>query len=126
MKTGTVKASSPDVRVEMATDGMQLEVTMGTGSYQDRVLVNTNLPDGGSLRRLWCGALAPGRRTVLGDSAFWHTGRRWLRAQDEAPSATMKAMLGQFANAASAGAKAASEAGTRHGARGLRSHEFLK
>jgi hypothetical protein len=83
-----------------------------TGNYQDRIQVNTNLLDGGiALAIVGLFLLAIG--TVLGGSAFWYAGRRWLRTQEQAPSETIKTILGQLGNAASAGAKAASEAGAK-------------
>ncbi len=85
---------------------------MVTGNNQRRVQVNENLLDGGiALAIVGLFLLAVG--TVLGASAFWFAGRRWLRTLDQAPSATIKVTLAQLRNAASAGAKAASEAGAK-------------
>jgi uncharacterized protein YneF (UPF0154 family) len=85
---------------------------MGTGNNQNRVQVNENLLDGGiALAIVGLFLIAAG--TLLGGSAFWYAGRRWLRTLEKAPSETVKVMLGQLGNAASAGVKAASEAGSQ-------------
>lgn len=85
---------------------------MVNGSNQNRVQVNENLLDGGiALAIVGLFLLALG--TVLGGSAFWYAGRRWVRTLEKTPSETVKVMLGQLGNAASAGVKAASEAGSK-------------
>jgi uncharacterized protein YneF (UPF0154 family) len=91
---------------------METEVTMGAGNNQNRVQVNENLLDGGIALAI-VGSFLLVLGTLLGGSAFWYAGRRWVRTLDKAPSETVKVMLGQLGNAASAGAKAASEAGTK-------------
>jgi hypothetical protein len=79
---------------------------------QDRIQVNENLLDGGiALAIVGLFLFAVG--TILGGSAFWYAGRRWVRTQEKPPSEMLKAVLGQLGNAASAGAKAASEAGAK-------------
>jgi hypothetical protein len=101
-----------DVGAETVADGIRPEVTMGTGNNKNRVQVNENLLNGGiALAIVGLFLLAAG--TVLGGSAFWYAGRRWLRGLEKAPSEAVKVMLGQLGNAASAGAKAASEAGAK-------------
>jgi hypothetical protein len=69
------------------------------------------------LWRLW-GLTLLAIGTVLGGSAFWYTVRRWVRGLDKAPSETAKGLLGQIGNTASAGVKAASDAGSKAGSEG--------
>ena len=84
---------------------------MGT-SNQNRVQVNENLLDGGiALAIVGLFLLAVG--TLLGGSAFWYAGRRWVRGLEKAPSETVKVVLGQLGNAASAGVKAATDASSK-------------
>jgi hypothetical protein len=88
------------------------EATMTPDDIQGRIQVDKNPLDGGiALAIVGLGLFAVG--TILGGSAFWYAGRRWVRTQEKAPSEMLKAVLAQFANAASAGAKAASEAGSK-------------
>jgi hypothetical protein len=85
---------------------------MGTGSNQNRVQINENLLDGGTVLAI-VGLFLLAFDTLLGGSAFWYAGRRWVRAREHAPSDTVNVILGQLGSAASAGVKAASGAGPR-------------
>ncbi|HXN60333.1 MAG TPA: hypothetical protein VN886_07745 [Acidimicrobiales bacterium] len=81
-------------------------------SSPNRIQVNESLLDGGiAVAIVGLFLLAIG--TVLGGSAFWYAGRRWARTLDKAPSETVKVLLGQRGNAASAGVRAASDAGSK-------------
>lgn len=89
-----------------------MEVIVSAVGRPDRIQLNTNLLDGGiALAIVGLFLLAVG--TVLGSSAFWYAARRWLHSLEKAPSETFKTVLGQLGGAASAGAKAASEAGAK-------------
>ena len=93
---------------------------MGT-SNQNRVQVNENLLDGGiALAIVGLFLLAVG--TLLGGNAFWYAVRRWVRGLDKAPSETVKDVLGQLGNTASAGVKAASDASSKAGSEGSAPH----
>jgi hypothetical protein len=85
---------------------------MGISTNPNRVQVNENLLDGGIALAI-VGAFLLAVGTLLGGSAFWYAGRRWVRTLDKAPSETVKVILGQLGNAASAGVKAASDAGSK-------------
>jgi uncharacterized protein YneF (UPF0154 family) len=85
---------------------------MGASSGYERVQVNATLLDGGIAIAI-LGMFLVVIGALLGGSAFWYAGRRWMRTLDRAPSETVKLLLGQLGNAASAGAKAASEAGSK-------------
>jgi hypothetical protein len=85
---------------------------MGASNSDERVQVNTKLLDSGIAIAI-VGMFLVVTGALLGGSSFWYAGRRWLRNLEKAPSDSVKHFFEHVGTAATAGAKAASEAGSK-------------